>query len=133
MLIKATVRVVLIHHIHIAALRSIRQEYIDMVSVNSLSAADIAVGIVHLLLPLLAACIHATAYAALRLLDCHFIAVYLNMTLAIITGCFLSLGRLGIHLRFSTLYRIRNTSGTKFIIRLIKQAALNTALVSTEQ
>ena len=61
MLVEAAVLVHLVNHEHITARWVIGQEYVNMVSIHTLCASDVAVGVVHFNAPLLAACILAAS------------------------------------------------------------------------
>ena len=93
MLVKAAVLVHLVHDKHITLRGVIGEEHVDVVTIHALRAANVAVGVMHLLLPLLAAGISATTYRAFRILDGHVETINPHMPLFVVAGLLLGLGR----------------------------------------
>ena len=95
MLVKCAVCLHLVDDKDISVGRIIRQEYVDMVAINALSAANVAVGVVHFLLPLLAAGICTTTYRTFRVLDGHVIAINLDVSFLVVASLLLCISRVG--------------------------------------
>ena len=95
-LVKAAVLVHLVNDKHITLRGVFGEEHVDVVAVNALCAANVAVGVLHFLLPLLAAGISTTTYRAFRVLDGNVVAINLDVSFLVVTCLFLCFGRLGI-------------------------------------
>ena len=104
MLVKAAVRVHLVHNIYVTFSRVVRKEYVNMVSVHAFRAADITISIIHRLLPLFAVGVCSTTHAALRLLDCYIVAVNLDVPFLVIAGLLLRFSRICVRLCFCFSY-----------------------------
>ena len=100
-LVKATIGVVLVHHIHLASIPAVNvvgEEHVYMVSVHTLRTTEVAVGVVHLTFPLLAVGISTFAYTSLWLLNGDVERADLHMTFLVVAGLFLCLGGFGVHI-----------------------------------
>ena len=92
-LVKAAVLVHLVNDKHITLRGVFGEEHVDVVAVNALRATDIAVGVLHFLLPLLAVCISATTHGALRVLDGNVISINPHMSFLVVTCRLLCISR----------------------------------------
>ena len=100
MLIESAVGVVLVYHKHPASIPRVyvgRKEHIELVAVLPLRALDLAIAVVHGVVPILArSLIVAAAHTPGRILDSDIETTHLHMPLLIIAALFLRLGRIGI-------------------------------------
>ena len=81
-----------------ASCRIVTKEYINVVTVNTFRTSNVAVGIVHFLLPFLTATISATTNTAFRILNRNIISVNVNMSFLIVASFLLCICGVGIHL-----------------------------------
>ena len=101
MLVKAAVRIVLVHHEHLTSVPTVNvigEEHVDVVSINAYRATNVAIGVVHLAFPLLAVSIRTLTHATLRLLNGDVERTHLHMAFLVVSGFLLRLGRLGVYL-----------------------------------
>ncbi len=134
MLIKRTVRIVLVHDKHFTLLRVVTEEHVNMVTILTFRTADIPVRVVHGALPLFAGSIPASSYRAFRLLNRNLQPVNPDMPLLVVARLLLGIGRLGIHpaLRFSdTLLRgVAVSPGLYLFCCLCSRAIVSTRAAS---
>ena len=101
MLVKAAVGVVLVNDEHLASVPTVNvigEEHVNMVAVNTHRTTNVAISVVHLAFPLLAVSISALTHAALRLLDGDVEHPHLHMSLLVVAGFLLRLGRVSVHI-----------------------------------
>ena len=101
-LVKRAVLVILVNHEHpasVPAVNVVTEEHVYMVTVHALRATNVAVGVLHGRLPLIAIGIHTAAHTAFGLLDSNIEHPDLYMTFLVISGFFLLVGRIYIHFR----------------------------------
>ena len=111
MLIETAVSITLVHYEHFVSVPTvniIRQEHIYMVAVHTLSATNVAVGVLHFNLPFLAALIYATAHRAFRLFNGYVECANLNVSFLVVACLFLCFGRVGVYLCLCCLYLLAN-------------------------
>ena len=99
-LVKAAVGIVLVHYEYLASVPTVNiigEEHVNVVSVNTHCATNVAVSVVHLAFPLLAVSIGAFTHAALRLLNGDVERTDLHMSLLIVAGFLLCLGGVGVY------------------------------------
>ena len=103
MLIEAAVLVHLVNDINVTFLGIVAQEHVDVVAINTLCAANVAVCVVHCLLPLLATRISTAAYRAFRVLNGNIVAVNLDVAFLVVPCFLLCLRRIGVGLLLGNL------------------------------
>ena len=107
MLVKlASLGIHLVNDIHFAVpvvkVGSIVDEHVQMVTVLAVASKDVAISVVHLLLPLLAVNL-ATTHGAFRVLNHEVVTAKADMSLLVVAFLLLCIGRLSIGLLFGTL------------------------------
>ena len=70
-----------------------------MVAVHALCAENVAIGVVHLLLPLLTVCVSAASHRTFRVFDSNIEPINLDMPLFIVASFLLRFARVGIRFR----------------------------------
>ena len=113
--IKRAVRVALVDDKHIALFGSVREEHVNVVSVHTLRATNIAVVIVHLGFPLRAVCVLTTAHTSFGVLNADVVTINTAVFHLVISGGFLRFGRLG----RGGVYRLRYACEVSVVLAVI--------------